>query len=87
MSGFDFIKILFDVKDIRIVYEAVIPRDVIIRIDIIRFGFELIIVSMILSLEKNPDVNGIAIRVILDNPMIDNVKGELFIFESIIRIS
>lgn len=54
---------------------------------IIILNFEEIIVSMIESLEKNPDVNGIAINIIPDNPKIDSIKGELFIFISIIRMS
>lgn len=50
-------------------------------------NLEEIIVSMIRSLEKNPEVKGMAINIILDNPRIESTRGELFIFISIIRIS
>lgn len=75
VSGLDLNENLFDIKDIRKVYEAVIPIDRIIKNVIIKLNFEEIIVSIIMSLEKNPEVNGIAINIIPDKPKIDKTKG------------
>lgn len=86
-SVLDLFIVLFDIKDIRIVYEAVSPIDKIIMIDKKKLNSDLIIVSMIVSFEKNPEVNGIAINIILDNPRIEIIRGELNILILIIRIS
>lgn len=87
ISGLDFNVNFIDVNVIRIVYDAVNPMDVIIIKERMRLKFEEIIISMIISLEKNPDVNGRAIKVILESPMIVGVSGELFINIPIIRMS
>lgn len=87
VSGFDFERCLLDRKDIRIVYEAVIPMEEIIKRDIMKLDLVLINISIIMSLEKNPEVNGSPIRVILDSPSIEDVKGDIFVFVSIIRMS
>lgn len=75
VSGLDFNENLLDINVIRIVYDAVNPIEKIIKYTIIRFSLEEIIDSIIESFEKNPDVNGIAISIILDNPKIDSVNG------------
>lgn len=43
--------------------------------------------SIIISLEKNPDINGIPIKAIEDNPIIDKLVGEFNWLIPIIRIS
>lgn len=78
---------LFERKDIRIEYVAVIPIDIIIKLDIDTFIEEDIIFSIMESLEKNPDMNGIPIRAILLIPNILSVIGEFLKFSPIIRIS
>lgn len=87
VSGFDLIIFLLDVINIRIVYDDVIPIDIIIISDSIEFVFDIIIVSIIVSFEKNPDVKGIPINIILDNPIIVGIMGDVLIFISIIRMS
>lgn len=73
--GFDLILNLFEENDIRIEYDAVIPIDKVIKISIIIFKFEDIIFSKIISLEKNPDINGIPINDNLFTPNIDKTIG------------
>lgn len=86
-NGCDLIRVLFDDKDIRIEYEAVIPIDKVIMSIIIKFILDEIINSIIVSLEKNPDINGIPIKAILFSPRIDWVSGYFKKFNPIIRIS
>ena len=78
---------LFEIKDIRIEYAAVIPIEDSITIDNIRFKFDEIIFSIIMSFEKNPDMKGIPIRAILLIPKIDKERGWLMKLIPIIRIS
>lgn len=75
IHGCDLIIDLFEKSVIRIEYEAVIPMDKIIKIDIMKFRFEVNINSIITSFEKNPDMNGIPIKAILLIPKIEIVNG------------
>lgn len=73
--GWDLILDLLDDSDIRTEYDAVIPIDSVISISIVKFKFDDIIFSRMISFEKNPDMNGIPISAILFTPRIDNVIG------------
>lgn len=85
--GFDFNKNLFDSIDMRIEYDIVIPIEEII-INVNRDSiFNLISFSIIVSFEKNPDINGIPIKDILVKPSVVEVNGILNEFIPIIRIS
>lgn len=86
--GFDLMFSLFDIIDIRIEYDAVIPIDIIIIVDKINSSLEDIIFSIIKSFEKNPDVNGNPIRAMLVVPKTVDVNVEFIIeFDPIIRLS
>lgn len=85
--GLDLIFDLLENVDIRIEYEAVIPIDKVINININILKFDEIIFSKIISFEKNPDINGIPIRAILFTPKIDKIIGKFIKFIPIIRIS
>lgn len=69
------------------VYDAVIPIDIIIITYKYIFIFEYIILSKIISLEKNPDMKGMPIRAKLLTPNKVKVKGRFRKFVPIIRIS
>lgn len=87
MKGLDLISCLLECKDIRIVYEAVIPIDRVIRMSIVMLILDEIILSIIESFEKNPDMKGIPIKAILFTPKIDKVRGRWDRLIPIIRIS
>lgn len=78
---------MLDENIIRREYEAVNPIDKIIIIVNIHSIFEEIIFSMIISLEKNPDVNGRPIKAILVMVKITEIIGIFMLFILIIRIS
>lgn len=78
---------LLDKCIIRIEYDAVIPIvEIIIKVKIHSI-FEEIIFSIIMSLEKNPEVKGNPIKAALVNPRIVVVIGILIVFILIIRMS
>lgn len=66
---------LFVYQVIRKEYEAVIPIDRIINVNIIVFKFDDIMFSIMISFEKKPDINGIPIKAILFNPKIEETIG------------
>lgn len=68
-------------------YVTVIPTDEIIKIDINWMKCDFIIISKIISLEKNPDINGSPIRAIIEIPRDEDTIGEFFIIDPIDRIS
>lgn len=74
--GLDLMFDLLDNRDIRIEYEAVIPIDMIIKINIVRFKCDDNIFSKITSLEKNPDMKGIPIKASLFIPSSDKIMGK-----------
>lgn len=78
---------LLDMIDIRNEYEIVIPIDIIISSVINDSVLEEINFSMMVSLEKKPDINGIPISDNLVMPIIEEVNGMIYIFKPIIRIS
>lgn len=84
---FDFVINLLELINIRIEYDTVNPIDKIIIKDINEFVFDEVNNSIILSLEKNPDVKGKPIRAMLAIPKIELFIGEFTIFNPIIRIS
>lgn len=75
IQGCDLINDLFEKRVIRMEYDAVIPIDIIIKMDKVKFKLEVNINSMMTSFEKNPDMNGIPIRAILLIPRIDIIRG------------
>lgn len=84
---FDLILDLLEDNDMRIEYDAVIPIDIVININIVMFILDDSIFSKITSLEKNPDINGIPIKAILLIPKIDKIIGKFKKLILIIRIS
>lgn len=86
-KGLDLFLNFLDEKDIRREYEVVIPIDNIIRINIGVFVDLEIVFSIIISFEKNPDMNGTPIRAILFTPKMVKVIGYDFILSPIMRMS
>lgn len=86
-NEFNLMEDLLDNIDIRNEYDAVIPIDKIISINIRELKLEKIIFSKIISFEKNPDMNGIPIKANLFTPKIDKIIGKLMKLSPIIRIS
>lgn len=82
-----FNNILKDNFIMRKEYMAVIVIDEIINKDIICINVDLIIISKIISLEKNPDIKGSPIKAIKEIPIVEEMIGELFIIVPMWRIS
>lgn len=61
--------------------------DKIINVDKVKFRLDIIMNSIITSLEKNPDINGIPIKANLLIPKIDRVNGYWMKLIPIIRMS
>lgn len=88
VESFFVFKIIINVSFIvRIEYVAVIPIEEIIKIDKICVNIDFIIISIIISFEKNPDINGIPIKAIIERPITEAIIGEFFIMLPICRIS
>lgn len=76
-SGLDLIEFLLDINIIRKEYDAVIPIEDTIIIVNKHLSFDEIIISIIISLEKNPEENGNPIRAILVIIKVDITSGIL----------
>lgn len=83
----DLIEFLFDENIIRIEYEAVIPIDEIIIKVSKHSSFEEIIVSIMTSFEKNPEVKGNPIKAAFVIIKVDDTKGIFKLFNCIMRMS
>jgi len=87
ISGLDFIKNFMEKEIIRIEYNEVIPIERIIKNLVNEKVLEKISVSIIGSLEKNPDIKGIPIRDMEAIPRIEEISGDLDKDVPICRIS
>lgn len=88
VESFFVLKIIVNVSFIvRIEYVAVTPIEEIIKIDKICINLDFIIISIIISFEKNPDINGSPIKASIAIPITEVMIGEFFIILPMCRIS